>query len=173
MADRPDPVQPADDAARTQARDLLAGARFGALAFVDAETGTPGISRIAVGRDDAGLPVTLISSLSSHHSGLRAEPVAALMVGEPDAKGDPLTHPRLMIRVRASFLDRADPGHAALRARWLTDHPKAKLYVDFGDFGFVRLTPLSALLNGGFGRAVRLTTQDLGDQAPTPTDGRS
>jgi hypothetical protein len=63
MAERPDPVQPGDAAACAQARNLLAGARFGALAFTDAETGTPGISRIALGLDAAGGPVTLISSL--------------------------------------------------------------------------------------------------------------
>jgi putative heme iron utilization protein len=162
MAERPDPVQPADEAARAQARDLLAGARFGALAFTDAETGTPGISRIAVGLDAAGGPVTLISSLSAHHAALRLNPAAALMVGEPGPKGDPLTHPRLMIRVAAQFIDRSDPDHHRLRSLWQASHPKAKLYVDFGDFGFVRLAPLSALLNGGFGRAVRLTAQDLG-----------
>jgi putative heme iron utilization protein len=161
MAERPDPVQPADEAACAQARDLLAGARFGALAFTDAETGTPGISRIAVGLDAAGGPVTLISSLSAHHAALRLNPAAALMVGEPGPKGDPLTHPRLMIRVAARFVERSDPGHAALRDQWLATHPKAKLYVDFGDFGFVRLVPLSAFLNGGFGRAVRLAPDDL------------
>jgi putative heme iron utilization protein len=161
MAERPDPVQPADDAARAQARGLLEGARFGALAFTDAETGTPGISRIAVGLDAAGGPVTLISALSAHHAALRLNPAAALMVGEPGPKGDPLTHPRLMIRVEALFVDRSDPGHTALRVQWLAAHPKAKLYVDFGDFGFVRLVPQSAFLNGGFGRALRLAPDDL------------
>jgi putative heme iron utilization protein len=161
MVERPDPVQPADAAARAQARDLLARARFGALAFSDPDTGTPGISRIAVGLDAAGGPVTLISSLSTHHAALRQSPLAALMVGEPGPKGDPLTHPRLMIRVEAQFMDRSDPGHAALRDQWLATHPKAKLYVDFGDFGFVRLVPQSAFLNGGFGRAVRLGPDDL------------
>jgi putative heme iron utilization protein len=161
MAERPDPVQPADEAARAQARDLLAGARFGALAFTDPETGTPGISRVAVGLDRSGVPLTLISSLSSHHAALRLNPAAALMVGEPGPKGDPLTHPRLMIRVEARFVDRTDPGHATLRDLWLATHPKAKLYVDFGDFGFVRLVPQSAFLNGGFGRALRLAPDDL------------
>jgi hypothetical protein len=33
--------------------------------------------------------------------------------------------------------------------------------MDFGDFGFVRLVPQSAFLNGGFGRAVRLAPDDL------------
>jgi putative heme iron utilization protein len=166
MAERPDPVQPADAAACAQARNLLAGARFGALAFTDAETGTPGISRIALGLDAAGGPVTLISSLSAHHAALRQSPLAALLVGEPGPKGDPLTHPRLMIRVEARFVDRAGADHAALRDGWLATHPKAKLYVDFGDFGFVRLMPLSAFLNGGFGRAVRLAPDDLTPRRP-------
>ena len=161
MTERPDPVQPADEAACAQARDILAGARFGALAFTDAETGTPGISRIAVGLDAAGGPVTLISSLSAHHAALRRSHLAALLVGEPGPKGDPLTHPRLMIRVEARFVDRAGADHAALRDGWLATHPKSKLYMDFGDFGFVRLVPQSAFLNGGFGRAVRLAPDDL------------
>jgi putative heme iron utilization protein len=48
-----------------------------------------------------------------------------------------------------------------LRAHWLKGHPKAALYIDFADFAFVRLTPESALLNGGFGRAFRLSPEDL------------
>ena len=161
MPARADPVLPVDDAARAQSRALLTQARHGALAYTDSASGTPGISRIAVGLDAAGWPVTLISSLSAHHAGLAKHPLAALMVGEPGPKGDPLTHPRLMIRVLAQFIDRADPAHAALRDLWLRGHPKAKLYIDFADFGFVRLTPLSAFLNGGFGRAVRLDPADL------------
>jgi hypothetical protein len=49
----------------------------------------------------------------------------------------------------------------ALRALWLRAHPKAKLYIDFADFAFVRLTPITALLNAGFGKARRLSAQDL------------
>ena len=162
MPKRPDPVAPADDAGRAQARALLAAARFGALAYTDPETGTPAISRIAVGLDPEGQPLSLISQLSAHHAGLSAHPLAALMVGEPGPKGDPLTHPRVMIRVEARFIDRAAPEHTALRARWLADHPKAGLYIDFADFGFVRLRPLAAFLNGGFGRAMRLDPADLG-----------
>ena len=161
MTERRDPLLPADAAARAQGRALLSEARFGALAFTDPETGMPGISRVAVGLDRSGVPVTLISSLSGHHAALRLNPAAALMVGEPGPKGDPLTHPRLMIRVQARFVDRTDPGHAALRDLWLARHPKAKLYVDFGDFGFVRLVPQSAFLNGGFGRALWLAPDDL------------
>ena len=42
---KPDPVAAADDAARALARQLLAQANHAALAWIDPETGAPGISR--------------------------------------------------------------------------------------------------------------------------------
>ena len=143
------------------ALDLLVGARHAALAVIDPGSGTPGISRIALGLDPDGLPLSLISTLARHTAALRANPAAALMVGEPGPRGDPLTHPRLMIEVRASFPDRTAPDYALLAGHWLDRHPKAKLYIDFTDFALVRLTPVAALLNGGFGKAFRLTPDDL------------
>ena len=159
MPTRPDPVAAATPDARALA--LLAGARHAALAVIDPESGTPGISRIALGLDPDGLPLTLISTLAQHTAALRANPAAALLVGELGPKGDPLTHPRLMIEVRASFPDRTAPDYALLAGHWLDRHPKAKLYIDFTDFALVRLTPVAALLNGGFGKAFRLTPDDL------------
>lgn len=158
---RPDPVHPADDAARALARNLLRDSRHAALAFTDPATGTPGISRIAFGLAPDGCPLTLVSTLSQHRQALATHPDAALMVGEPGDKGDPLTHPRLMLRVRAEPVAPDSPDHAGLREAWLKDHPKARLYIDFADFGFLRLRPQSALLNAGFGRAYRLAAADL------------
>ena len=156
-AKRPDPVQPADEAARLLAQSLL-NTKHAALSYLD-DTGAPAISRIAFGLCPLGQPLTLISSLAPHFSGLRADPRCAVMLGEPGDKGDPLTHPRLMIRAAAQFLDPSE--RAALRDHWLKGHPKAALYIDFADFAFVRLIPQSALLNGGFARAFRLTPEDL------------
>ncbi len=158
---RRDPVATADASARALAQQLLRDARFAALAWSDAETATPGISRIAFGLDAAGLPLTLISGLSPHFAALQTHPDCAVMVGEPGEKSDPLTHPRLMLKARAQFVAKDDPDHAALRDQWLKGHPKAALYIDFADFAFVRLQPLSALLNGGFARAFRLQPSDL------------
>lgn len=158
---RPDPVAAADDAARSLARGLLS-LPHAALAWTDPETGTPGISRISLGRDPVGCPMTLISALAPHFAALRAAPDCALLAGEPGDKGDPLTHPRLMLRARAEFIAPDDPARPALRDQWLKDHPKSKLYIDFADFALVRLHPVSALLNGGFGRAFTLTPADLG-----------
>jgi heme iron utilization protein len=156
---RPDPVAEADDASRAQARALMQSARHAALAWTDPATQTPGISRIAFGLDQDGLPLTLISGLAPHLAALQAHPDCAVMLAADAEKGDPLTHPRLMLRARAEFAAAQD--RAALRAHWLKGHPKAALYIDFPDFAFVRLRPSSGLLNAGFARAFRLEPRDL------------
>lgn len=157
MDKRPDPTTPAADAERAMAQDMLS-LPHAALSYIGTD-GLPGISRIALGRDDLGAPLTLISALAPHFAGLQAHPACALMVGEPGQRGDPLTHPRLMLRAKAEFA--APQDRAALRAIWLAGHPKAKLYIDFADFAFVRLHPVSALLNAGFAKAFTLTPDDL------------
>lgn len=161
MTERRDPVSEADAPARSEARALLTGARHAALAWNDPATATPGISRIAFGLDPKGAPVTLISALAPHFAALAASPDCAVMVGEVGDKGDPLAHPRLMLKCRAEFVPPGAAERATLRDHWLKGHPKAALYVDFADFAFVRLVPQSALLNAGFARAYRLAPQDL------------
>lgn len=165
MTTRPDPVQPADAEARTLALSLLQGASHAALAYADPATAAPMISRIAFGLGPDGGPITLISALAAHFAGLRANPLCSMMLGEVgdrgDFRGDPLTHPRLMVQARAEFVAADDPARTAMRDQWLAAHPKAKLYVDFADFAFVRLVPQIALLNAGFGKAFRLTAEDL------------
>ncbi|MDJ0824826.1 MAG: pyridoxamine 5'-phosphate oxidase family protein [Rhodobacter sp.] len=155
------PIRPTDDAARALARSLIDGARHGALGVIDPGTGAPMVTRIAVARDETGGPLTLISSLSAHTAALKVNPACSLLVGEPGAKGDPLTYPRLTLQCRAAFVPRPGANHDALRARYLAQQPKAKLYIDFGDFALVRLSVVEAHLNGGFGQAYRLIPADL------------
>lgn len=156
-----DPIRPTDDAARALARRLIDTARFAALGVRAAETGVPMVTRIAIATDADGVAVTLISDLSAHTAALRMAPACGLLLGEPGDTGDPLTHPRISLTARAVFVAQDTPDHAALRARYLSLRPKAKLYVDFGDFRFVRFQPVCALLNGGFGQAFRLSAADL------------
>ncbi len=132
---KPDPVATADDAALALARKLLSDARFAALAVIDPATLAPAISRIVIAAVPGG-PVSLVSSLSAHHASLAANPACAILVGEPGPKGDPLTHPRLMLQAVGGFVARTDTAHDDLRAQWLALHPKSKLYVDFSDFGW-------------------------------------
>lgn len=157
MTPRADLTRPPGHEEIALARDLLR-LGHGALSYTGTD-GRPGISRIALGLDRDGIPLTLISSLALHSAGLVANPPCAVMMGEAGPKGDPLTHPRLMLRATARFTDLAE--RPALRALWLENHPKAKLYVDFADFAFVRLHIVDAVLNGGFGKAFTFTAADL------------
>ncbi len=158
--DRINPIRDTDDAARAVARGLLGRARTAALAVIDPETGGPYVSRIAFGRAPDGTCLALLSDLALHARALRADPRASLLVGEPGAKGDPLTHPRLTLRVTAQPVT-SDEARTRLRQIWLALQPKSTLYVDFADFRFYRFDIVSAHLNGGFGKAYALDENDL------------
>jgi putative heme iron utilization protein len=155
------PVRPTDDDARALARDLINTARFAALSYYDPGDGGPMVSRIALVAGPDGRPLSLISDLSHHSAALQKNPVCALLIGEPGAKGDPLTHPRLSLRARATFVRHGAAEHAGLAQAFLTKQPKAKLYIGFADFALVRFTPFGAHLNAGFGKAYVLGADDL------------
>lgn len=154
MATR-DPINPTDDDARALASALLRGARHGALAVNHPETGAPYVARVACLWTQGALHM-LISTLSTHTQALHANPDCAVLVGEPGDKGDPLTHPRMTISGHAVLADKA-----LFRNDWLAALPKAQLYYNFTDFLMFRLDPQSIDLNGGFGKAYRLTSDDL------------
>jgi putative heme iron utilization protein len=155
------PIRPTSDEARDLAHSLIATAKFGALAVNDGTTGFPAVTRIAIGTTPGGEILTLVSGLAAHTGALLTDPRAGLLLGEPGTKGDPLTHPRLSLRITAQQIPRDDPRFAALRTHWLATHPKSKLYIDLPDFTFFVLHPQSGALNGGFGRAWQLSASDL------------
>ena len=155
-----DPIRPTDAEALTLARAIIDGAVFGALGVLD--DGNPMVTRVAIATDKDGCPLTLVSDLSLHTKCLRDHDTASLLLGEPGPRGDPLTHPRLTLAVRASFVEKSQDRIA----RYLAHQPKAKLYIEFTDFHFVRLSPLQGHLNGGFGKAFRLTAADLHSLTP-------
>ncbi len=155
------PFRPTDNTARNLACELIDTATYGALATVRPDLGLPSVSRVALATDIRGEPVTLISTLADHTRALQTNPACALLIGEPEETGDPLIHPRLTLHANAVFIPRDSAEHSDLRTRYLSLRPKAKLYVDFADFGFVRFEPLDAVLNGGFGKAWRLAPADL------------
>ncbi|MGO4916876.1 HugZ family pyridoxamine 5'-phosphate oxidase [Pseudogemmobacter sp. W21_MBD1_M6] len=161
MTKVPSPIRPTAPEAIALARALLRGARFGALGVIDPDSGSPHVTRIAVGTTPDGQPMTLISDLSAHTKALRHCSTCSLLVGEPGDKGDPLTHPRLSLTCSARFVRHGDPAHADLRLHYLETHPKAQLYIDFSDFQFAILSIEKAALNGGFGQAFELSAADM------------
>ena len=149
-----DPIRPTDNEARALARKLIQEARFGALATL--LDGAPFVTRIALAPEQGSF-LTLISDLATHTQALRANPAGSLLIGEPGPKGDPLTHPRMTLQVQADFQKKSK----ALADAYLCHQPKAQLYIGFGDFHIVRLTPEEAFLNAGFGKAYRLVPEDF------------
>ncbi|MBE7220638.1 MAG: HugZ family protein, partial [Caulobacteraceae bacterium] len=139
------------------ARRLLRTVRSGALATLTPE-GDPYASLVTVATLPDGSPVLPLSTLAVHTQHLMADPRCSLLLDSAGA-GDPLTHPRLTVAARAV---RATPeDRAAWRSRFLRRHPKADIYVDFGDFAFWRLEMRGARIIGGFGRIDMLGAADL------------
>lgn len=154
MTDDDAPLRPEFDGVPL-ARQLLRTVRSGALATLDRHAGGPFASLVSVATDLDGSPLLLVSQLSDHTGNMEADPRASLLLAA-GGRGDPLAHPRLTLSGR---IEAADEPRA--RRRFLERHPKARLYADFADFSFRRLTVESAHLNGGFARAARLSGSEI------------
>ncbi|MCY4301937.1 MAG: pyridoxamine 5-phosphate oxidase [Aestuariivita sp.] len=154
------PIRPTDNEARQLAHRLLYEARFASLAVLDAHK-SPFVSRIAFGLTASRTPLSLISTLSHHTNYMIASKDVSLLIGEPLAKGDPLTYPRMTLQARAEFIARTEPKSESLKETWLKLHPKSQLYIDFTDFKFILFSIQKAYLNGGFGKAYILSAEDL------------
>jgi len=146
MADAPDPAW--------QARTLLRASRVGTLA-TSAE-GQPFASLVTPATAPDLSLLLLLSDLSEHTRHIRAEPRVSLMVAGPAETLNPQTAPRVTVTGLAEPAD--DPG---LKARFVSLHPYAALYADFGDFHLWRIRPLGGLIVGGFARATRLRREQL------------
>lgn len=166
-----DPRQPADFDPVALGRELLRSARIGTLATLAEDTGFPFATLTNVATDVDGAPLILVSGLSTHTKNLLAEPRVSLLLTKSGQnaraeKGDPLAHPRLTVQAQAMRVE-DEATLPRLRARFLARHPKAQIYVDFPDFTFFRLEPVSVHLNGGFARAFdgdpRYFTADIDD----------
>jgi len=165
MSEKKDVIRPTDAEAIILAKQLLRTAQFGALAVLDREDGSPFVSRAGVATTMDGTPIILVSLLSQHTQSILADPRCSLLLGEP-GKGDPLAHPRISLVCHAEKVERESDAYEQARRRYLNRHPKAKLYVGLGDFNFFELRVKHASLNGGFGKAYRLTGDELRTVGP-------
>ncbi len=160
MSEKSSPLRETDEAAISLAKSLLRDASFAALAVNEPETGFPLASRVLVATDTDGTPVILISALSNHTRAILQDSKVSLLTGEP-GKGDPMAHPRMTTRCLAAVIERGGDDHQRVRTRFLDRHPKARTYIDFPDFNLFRLSPVSANLNGGFGKAYAIEGKAL------------
>jgi putative heme iron utilization protein len=160
MDPKPAILQQIDADALPLVHNILTSARTGALGVVGPD-GAPYVTRIAILLGPGAEGQILVSDLSIHTACMRADPRVSLLVDGPRGKGNPLNSPRVSLSARADFVARDDPSRPARRTAWLKRHPKSRLYVDFADFHFIRLSLLGGHFNGGFARAFFLPPQDL------------
>jgi putative heme iron utilization protein len=160
MNDKINPIRPTDDDARALAATLLNASTLASLGTVDPETGGPAVSRIIIAHFGGGRLVTMVSDLSLHTKALDRDPRCSLLIGEA-GKGDPLAHPRMTVIANAVRLPMEAKEDEAFAGRFLALHPKTKLYFGFTDFAFWRFDLQRVDLNGGFGKAYRLSPADL------------
>ncbi|MGU3575771.1 HugZ family protein [Brucellaceae bacterium C25G] len=153
-------IRPTTPQAIELVKTFLRTARFGALACINADSGRPNASRVALATDYDGTPLILVSALAAHTPALLSNPYCSLLIGEP-GKGDAMAYARTTIHCKAVQIKRDHPTYSNLRTRYLNHNPKGALYVDLGDFSFFRLEIDGASLNGGFGKAFNLTREDL------------
>ncbi len=143
--------------AALEARTLLRTVRSGALATLTPD-GDPYASLVSLASLPDGSPVLPLSTLAIHTQHLLEDSRCSLLL-DGGGKGDPLTHPRVTLVGRA--VQATSEERAAWRTRFLRRHPKAALYVDFGDFAFWRVELRAARVIGGFGRIHGLAAADL------------
>ena len=134
-------VKPAD------ARLMLRGARMGALGTLDRASTGPFVSLVNIGTDFCGFPVLLLSRLARHTGNLLSDRRASLLATVLPQGGDALTGSRVTLVGQVEALEKADAA-----PRYLAQHPDATMYVEFADFSFWRMIPVSVHCVAGFGR---------------------
>jgi heme oxygenase (biliverdin-IX-beta and delta-forming) len=150
-------------------RTLAEAVGEGTLSTLAVEpAGHPFGSVVAFILDDAGHPVFVASRLAEHTRNFRADPRASLFLLPQPPKGvDPLS------LERATLLGSISPAERSLRDAYLEAHPYAKLYIDFRDMAFYRLTVEAIRYVGGFGRMSWVEAPDYLEAGADPISGNT
>ena len=137
-------------------RDQLRSAHVAAIATLDRETGEPYSALTVFAVDHDATPILLLTGLSDHRKNLNQDTRASLLIDDVRDLEHPMTGPRLSVQGKIVATD--DPH---LRERYLSRHPAAAQYADFGDFGFYRLEVERVHYVGGFGVAKWFEAEDI------------
>lgn len=155
-----DVLQSPDTDTLATVKRMIADARHAAIATLAPEDGHPQATRVGLATLEDGAPLIFVSALAAHTPALLRDPRCALLIGEI-GRGDPLAHPRVSLFCSARMVEPHSGDAATARARYLTHHPKAKLYADLPDFRFFVLGIERASFNAGFGRAFDIPGAEL------------
>ena len=145
--------------ALTQARDLIRDARIASLGTTNGHH-QPFVSMVTVAASGPTTLIMLLSGLARHTQNLSASAAASLLVRESsDDSVDPMAGTRVTLSGSVRRLDRGQD--EAERSAFLTAHPSAEMYADFGDFAFFEFAVDEAHLIAGFGRIETIPSASL------------
>jgi putative heme iron utilization protein len=143
-------------------RTIIQTTTTASLGSLDAG-GSPFVSLVTVTATGPRRIVMLLSGLARHTKNLLAHPAASLLLcprpAADDASHDPLTAARVTLVGMVRRLSRGEDSES--RTAFLTAHPQAAMYADFGDFAFYELTIDEAHLVAGFGRIETIGGEQL------------
>ena len=125
--------------------------------------GEPAVSMVPfVLRDDSGVLLIHVSALATHTRDMHSHPRVGLMVmAAPDGATPAQALPRVSLQAEVRVLPREGDEYEAAKAAYLARFPDAAVTFELADFSLVVLTPSSARLVAGFGRAHALVGEPL------------
>jgi heme iron utilization protein len=149
-------------------RTLVSGAKSATLCTIAREpSGYPYGSLVTIAIDGAGRPLFLLSELAEHTGNLQVRPEASVLVTEPLGTHDqPLALGRVTLLGRCTRMNPAE--QEEVRGTFLEQQPNASYYIDYGDFAFYRLDPVTLRYVGGFGRMSWVTAEEYAAAEPDP-----
>jgi heme iron utilization protein len=161
MAQDADIYRVPDERALVELGALIRDHRQAALATITGRSPYLAMTAYVSEANFAGFLVHL-SDLAAHKGHLRANPHCSLMIFEPDdGRREILQHKRASLVCTAQFVAKSTSEYATAQQHYLAALPMHRLMFELPDFDLVRLVPRRGVLNAGFGRAYRLTPDDL------------
>jgi len=150
-----------------RARTLVHLQQTGSLSTLSRkQPGWPFGSVMPYGLDDQGQPLFLISTMAMHTQNLLGDPRASLLVTPPESRTDPLGAARVTLMGKAAKVPNGEI--VQVRERYLARHANASYWVDFTDFGFVRMAIEDVYFVGGFGSMGWVAPKDYAAAAVDP-----
>lgn len=101
-------------------------------------------------KTNAGSPYVFISDLAVHTKNIKENPYVSIMVFQPDKDGNVFNGARVTLTGKLVVVT-DEKSIEKLKKNYLSEHPDAKDFIDFGDFNFYLLELESIYFIGGFG----------------------
>jgi putative heme iron utilization protein len=144
------------------ARRLVRRAFKGSLGTLARSGGHPYTSLVAVATSADGAPLLLLSGLAEHTRNLAEDPRGSLLVDGTGPGPGALTQARVtLVGILRKVEELGSDAAASARARYLSRHPDAQAFIDFGDFALYRLEPEWAHLVAGASALIGAEAQIL------------